>query len=859
PGGVVMFRLFRPLRVLVGRGRLDAEVRRETGVHEERHDARGLTFWDTLGQDVRYGLRTLASSPGYTLAGVLILALGIGANTAMFSVIDGVLLEPLPFRNGHELVLVRQSAVKSHRPDAGVSIQELQEYRARLASVRDLIEYHSMAFTLLNHGEPDRVDTGVVSARFFEMLGIEPVLGRSFIETDDDLGAEAVLILSHAYWQQKFGGDPRVVGRVLEMNNKPHTIVGVLPAFPEYPRENDVYMPTAACPFRAAAEASPSTHRSFSGLDVFGRLVRGAPLQRASWDIATIARSFERSYPRDHEQTGSEGFTGEAVLLGEELVSNARQALYVLVAVTLLVLVIAAANVANLALARTLRRSRELAVRAALGASRGRLLRQLLTESVVVALAGGAFGVGLAWLSLELLVDFVGRFTPRTGEIGIDGAVLAFALLGSIGTGVAFGIAPALVVRRDLVSRMRDGGTQIGEGTGKHRLRSGLVVAQVAVSFALVVGAALLLESFYRLATTPLGFETERVMTAATYGNFTSQATDAESRRFDAEVLTALRSSPGVRAAALTSAVPQSAISPGFISVTLEGVDAGVGRGVEVDRNYASDQYFDTLGVPLLAGRDFRPSDTPASPPVAIISQSMAKLWKGADPVGRRFTARDSDGARTFTVIGIAADYRLYDVEQENPAQYYRAVSQSPGRGVRLLVRTDGDPRDLVPLIKAAVHGADPNTPVEEVATIAEIRRTTQLAQPRITATLLSIFALVALAITLAGIGGVIGTSVSQRTREFGLRMALGASRLAVLRLVLFQGLTLAISGILLGVAGAFFFGRLLTSFLFATPGTDPIVLAAVAALFLVATVLATASPARRATTIDPLRALKVE
>ena len=886
-------RIIRRLRTLAGAGRVDEEIARELDFHvrmeierreragmtpadarrtalrdfggvgrvrEEIRDTRGMTFLDSVRQDVRFGARTLRLSPGYTSAAVLILALGIGANTAIFSVVNGVLLEPLPFRSGEELVLVQHSALKSNRPNAGVSIQEFGDYRARLQSIRDLVEYHSMSFTLLSQGEPDRVDTGVVSANFFDMLGIRPAVGRSFIDADDDLGAEPVLILSHAYWQQKFGGDPAIVGRALEMNDKLHTVVGVLPAFPQYPRENDVYMPTSACPFRASAEAEPQQgHRSFAGLRVFGRLAPGASAERASAEVAPVVRSFEADHPQAHERTRSLGFAGEVVPLGEQLVTGARSALFVLVAVTLLVLVIACANVANLSLARTIRRGRELALRTALGASRTRLVRQLLTESMMLAAAGGALGVALAWLSLDLLVGFVSRFTPRTGQVDIDFGVLVFAAIASLATGVVFGVAPALVARRDLTRGIRDGGGQPGGVSAKHRVRSGLVVAQIAVSFALVVGAALLLESFYHRVTTPLGFETEKVMTAAVFGNFTTQATPADSQRFESQVLAALRSSPGVRAAALTNAVPQSAIVPGNLPVRLEGFDDGSGREYQADRNVASDQYFETLGVPLLAGRDFRPGDTPEAPPVAIINQSMAKLWNGADPIGRRFTVTDFDGERTFTVVGVAADYRLYNVDQEMIAQYYRAVSQAPGAGSRVLARTDGDPLDLMPIIKAAVHGADPKTPVEELATIAQVRGSALLATPGLTAALLGVFALVALVITLAGIGGVIGTTVSQRTREFGLRMALGASRGAVLRQVLRQGIVLVAVGVSLGLAAALAFGQVIAGQLFGTTVTDPSAYLSVALIFLGAALLAALGPARRATAIDPLMALKVE
>ena len=826
-------------------------------VREQVYDVRGVTWWDALRQDARFAVRTLRRSPGYTIAAVLTLALGIGANTAMFSVVKGVLLDPLPFTDGDELVLVQQSAPKSDRPSVGVSIPELFDYRQRLTSVRDLVEYHSMAFTLLNQGEPDRVDTGVVSANFFDMLGTRALVGRTFSDTDDDLGAPAVLVLSHAYWRQKFGADPNVVGRVFEMNNRPHTVIGVLPNYPQYPRENDVYMPTSACPFRSAQEAQPAGgHRSFGALQVFGRLAPGASLEGATAEIATVAQSFERDYPQDHQRTRTLGFTGRAAFLEEQLVANARPLLWALVGVTMLVLLIACANVANLALARTFRRGRELAVRTALGAGRGRLVRQLMTESLIVALAGATLGLGLAWLSLDLLSGFIGRFTARTSGIEIDAGVLLFTALAAVITGLAFGLAPVMVTQSSLSQTMRDGTAGAGEGAGRHRVRSVLVVAQVAVSFALLVGAALLLQSFHRLSSVPLGFDPDRVMTAAIFGNFSRQNVG----NIESAILDRLRSSPGVLSAALTSSVPQSAIQPGSVPITLEGANNAPGAIVEADPNFVSDQYFDTLGVPLRAGRDFRPSDTPDAPPVAIINTSMASFWQGSDPIGQRFITPGPGGRNVaITVVGIAADFRLYSVEQAIAAQYYLPVRQNPGSGTRILVRAEADPLSIATTLKAAVHATDATTPVEEIATLASIREDAQLAAPGLTAALLTVFASVALFVTLTGIAGVVGTSVSQRTRELGVRMALGASRLSVLRLVLGQGAGLVAAGVVIGLAGAYWFSQLLDSFLFATTATDPRVYAAVAVVFLGAAVAATLAPARRATTIDPLIALKAE
>lgn len=842
------------------------EARRRFGgdvqKREEVRDARGMTFWDTLRQDVKFGVRSLRRSPGYTTAAVAILALGIGANTAMFSVLHGVLLKPLPFRDGHELVLLQQSVPTSQVPNAGIGIPELFDYRVRLTAVNDLVEYHGMSFVLLNQGEPDRVDTGVVSSNFFQMLGIQPLYGRTFLDHDDDLGAEAVLVLSHRYWKEKFGGDPQVIGRVLEMNNQPHTVIGVLPNFPEYPRANDVYMATAACPFRAASEQNlPQGHRSFAALNVIGRLAPGATTERASTEVATVAASFERDHPQDYARVRISGLTGAIRPLHDQLVDGARDLTWMLSGVTVLVLVIACANVANLALARTTERGRELAVRAALGAGRGRLVRQLLTESLMLAAVGGVLGVGVAWLSLDMLIDFVGRFTARTGQIGIDGTVLVYSLIAALVSGLVFGIAPALSTRRALMSSMRLGGAQSGDAPGRQRLRSALVVAQVAVSCVLLVGATLLIESIFRLSGVSMGYSGDRVLTAAYFGNFSRGQTPADAVALNNRILERLRATPGIEAAAITNAVPQTAITPFRFQFEIEGRPAPDGTPRVADPRVASEGYFDTLQVKLISGRDIRPSDDATATPVIVINASMAKYWDGADPVGSRIRSTAAPGPNGpqpwVTVIGVAEDFRTFSADQDLdvPAQFYRPVAQGGGGG-RVMVRTAGDPMTFVQALKAAIHGADSQLPVEEIQTLADLRNE-QLASPRLTTALLTVFAAIATIITVVGLAGVIGTSVSQRTREFGLRLALGASPRNVLAMVVRQGAVLVVVGLVFGVAGAIAFGEVLTAYLFNTPPTDPLAFIVVVAMFLVAGAAACLGPARRATSIDPLTSLK--
>ena len=889
----MMRKLFRGLRALVFWRRLDRDIQREldfhiamesdhraragvaardarrsalrdfgevTRVKEEVRDTRGMTFWDALVQDVKFGVRTLRRSPAYTFAAVLILALGIGANTAMFSVVDGVLLKPLPFRDGHELVLVQQSSPQTNRPAVGVSIPELYDYRQRLKAIRDLVEYHSMSFTLLNQGDPDRVDTGVVSANFFEVLGVKPLHGRTFIDTDDDLGSEAVLVLSHAYWQEKFAGDKAVVGKSVEMNDRMHTIVGVLPAYPQYPRENDVYMPTSACPFRAQGERRVTqNHRSFGALQVFGRLSPGVSEEQATTEVTTVAAAFDDSFPKDY--VNLKEIKGNARVLQDALVTGARPMLYALAGATGLVLLLACANVANLALARTVRRKRELAVRSALGAGRGRLLRQLLTESVLVSVAGGILGFGLAWLTVGMLSTFVERFTTRTGQISIDGTVLVFMMIISIVTGLAFGAAPALSTRRNTAQSIRDGSGQAGESASRQRLRAGLVVAQVSVSFVLLVGAALLLQSLYRLASVPLGYQLDRVVTADIGGNFSLFPSAQASIDLHRRVVDQLNATPGIVSAAATSRVPLTDIQPFRGQVRLAGPEtASSPETLEADPGVATEGYFETLGVTTLAGRTFDGRDSADSMRVAVINASMARFWRGAEAIGSRFVWQNpffQPEPVTLIVIGVVNDSHPFGPDRDVQPQFFMPMEQSGGGG-GLVIRTNGPPAELANTIKTAIHRVNPLIPVEDVRTLEDLKQS-RLSVPGLTAILLSIFAGVALLVTLAGITGVIATSVSQRTREFGLRMALGSTRASVLALVMRQGFVLVIAGLVLGSLGAIAFTRLLENYLFGTTPTDVTAYGAVAALFFVTAILATLGPARRATTIDPLIALRSE
>ncbi len=517
-------------------------------------------FTTELVRDLSYALRQLRRAPGFAAAAILTLGLGIGANTAIFSVISGVLLKPLPYANGDRLVLIRQSAPLAGRPDAFVSIRELYDYREQTRGFEGLVEHHLMSFDLLNRGEPDRVATAVVSHNFFDVLGIDPIAGRTFVASDDLPGAPAVLVLSHSYWRTKFGGDPSIIGQVFQMNDRPHTVVGVLPNVPHYPREADVYMSVSACPFRARAEKTiAQNRRAFSNLTVFGHLKPDVSIAQAGGDVDVVCRRFVGDNPTTY-RPGS-GFKATTLNVQGEMTKDARPMLLILLGTTGLILLIACANVANLTLARVLRRDRELALRASLGANRGRLIRQLLTESVLLALAGSAVGLLLAASTVDLLTAFVSRFTVRTGEIAIDPRVLAFTLGLSVVTGIIFGIFPALASRVDLVSALKQAGKSARLSGGRRLVQRGLVVAQVAVSVVLLVGAGLLLASFFRLQRVESGYRAERVLTAELFPNFSKYPSPTTQRAFYDALLQRLQGAPGVTTAAITNAIPLNAAS----------------------------------------------------------------------------------------------------------------------------------------------------------------------------------------------------------------------------------------------------------------------------------------------------------
>jgi putative ABC transport system permease protein len=639
------------------------------------------------------------------------------------------------------------------------------------------------------------------------------------------------------------------------MNDRPHTVIGVLPPVPHYPNEVDVYMPTSACPFRSAAEGNiEANRRAFSALQVFGLLKPNVLPQAAATEVATIGQRWAQDFPQVYRPTLA--FQARTANVLEQLTSGARELLIILLGTTGLVLLLACANVANLTLARMLRRDRELAMRTALGAGRWRLVRQLLTESTLLSIAGGVVGLLFAWSTVDMLTRFIGRFTARTGEIELDPGVMFFTLLISIVTGLVFGTFPALASRVDLVGALKSGGKGTSDVRGGRRLQSALIVAQVAVSVVLLVGAGLLLMSFYRLQNVDPGYRGDRVMSAQIFGNFTKYPNAESLRRLYTSVLERLESSPGVVSAAITNGVPLAGVQPGQTRFQIQGrtYDTPESRPA-TDVRVASTKYFDTLGIPMRRGRGFTDLDHENAARVVIINETLARReFEGRDPIGMEISA--NNGQTWATIVGIVGDVKAFGLDRDSVSQVYIPLRQSNGLPGSALVRMTGDPSTATAVIREAVYGVDPDLPIESVRTLDEIRDTA-LATPRLTATLLTVFAALALLVTLTGITGVIAQSVSQRTQEFGLRMALGATQNGVLTMVVRQGLLLVGLGLVVGIAAAFGLARVLETYLYQTRPADPLTFAAVAVAFVVAGTLACLGPAWRATTVDPMLALR--
>jgi predicted permease len=812
---------------------------------------------NTVMQDLRYGFRVLLKNPAFTIMSVLTLALGIGANTAIFSVVYGILLRPLPYTHGQKLVVLHQEASRANQNDIPFSVKEIEDYRTGNHTLDQVVEHHSMFFLLIGKDWAERVQTAVVSHNFFDVLGVKPLLGRTFVPSDETHGANAVLILSHKYWRGRNGGDPDIIGKVFQMNNRPHTVIGVLPPIPQYPVESDVYMPTTQCPFRSSPAAI--ANRQARLMTVFGRLKPGATVEQARADMATVAAQVQAANPGDYQM--QDGYTVATAPLQSDLTERARLPFFVLLSASGLVLLIACANVANLLLARLLKIERELAVRLALGATRMRLARQLLTESVLLSLVGGLVGLAIAPAAIPVLTNFAGIFTTRAAEVHIDTPVLLFTLGIALLTGVLYGLAPAFTSGREVNQSMNQGTGRSTATAGRQRLRSALVVMQVAVSFMLLIGAGLMINSFLKMQSENPGFRPDHLLAVRLSANFSRYTTQPQLNTLRDEVLRAARNVAGVESAALTTNFPFSpsgiAANPNLAKFTIEGRPVNPGElAPSVNIAVVSANYFDTVKQPLVRGRRPNEHDDEKAPLVAVINQTMAShRWEKEDPIGRRVTF--DNGKTWLTIVGIVGDVKEYGIDRKVGDRFYAPAEQN-GFAPYLVLRTATQPMSMLTAVRAALKTIDPHLAVDNAGSVEDFEYKS-MASPRVTAFLLGLFALLALVMSASGIAAVMALAVSQRTNELGIRMALGASRKQIIMMVVRHGLLLAISGCVLGVAGAIGLTRLLAKLLYGTSPTDFLTFAAVSALFVSVAAIACFIPARQVTSIDPLIALRQE
>jgi putative ABC transport system permease protein len=805
---------------------------------------------------MRHALRTLLRAPGFTIVALLTLALGIGANTAIFSFVNGVLLKPLPYQDPHSIVLVWEKPPGGYRN--GISTLNFLDWKTQntvfqaMAAVR-----FGGSVTLTGTGEPAELAASSVSAPYFDIFGVRAALGRTFASDEDQPGKSQVVILSHRLWQSRFGADPGILGRKLTLNGKPCTVIGVLPAHGPFDRSYaQLWMPLAFEPHDMT--------RDYHWFMSYARLKTGVSLEKAQAEMNTIGARIADAYPQSNKGWGVTVERFEDQLVGRQL----RSSLYVLLAAVGAILLIGCANLANLTLARGTARERELAVRAALGAGRWRLIQQLLEENVLVALAGGALGLALGYgmmRGLKLLIP--AGYLPMEADIGIDLNILLFTLVVSILTAILFGLAPAIhATRVDLAGSMREGGRSATSGSGRARLRSALIVSEVALAFILLSGAGLLIGSFYRLQQVDTGFNSNNVMTAGIpvpQARFSQPAQLVEYLRELGERVGAV---PGVRNVAFTNALPMQGWGDGmpFLIAGREAVDMAHRTACFYKR--VTVPYFQTLRIHLLRGRMLNDQDRPGAPPVLVINESMSKRYfKGEDPIGKRILIQELLYGQpglgpeiAWEVVGIVGDEQTGDLGDTKSPGVYVSYAQSPTNYVNLVLSASADPALLTSAITAAVHAVDKNQALADLRSLDEIKSGT-VASDRLQTMLLATFATLALMLSAVGIYGVISYSVTQRTQELGIRAALGASQWGLLGLVIRHGMTLTFAGLAVGIAGSLALTRLLSTLLFGISPRDPVTLFSVAAILAAVAFTACYIPARRAAGIDPTVALRYE
>ncbi|MHC4696218.1 MAG: ABC transporter permease [Planctomycetota bacterium] len=797
-------------------------------------------------QDLRYAFRMLLIRPGFTAVVVLTLALGIGANTAIFSVVNAVLLLPLPYSDPDQLTMIWQSNPGSGLGRSTVSPPNFIDWRNQSKSFQGMSVFRFEAFNLSGRDEPERLIGTRASASLFSVLGAETLLGRTFRPEDDQRGADPVVVLSHALWERRFGSDQALVGRTLTLSNVPHTVVGItLPGF-AFPRRSELWVPYIFT-------EDELTQRGSVYLQVIGRLRPGVALRTAQAEMDAIAGRLERAYPESNT-----GWGVSLVRLHEQMVSGARPTLLALFGAAGFVLLVACANVANLLLARASFRTREIAIRVALGASRSRVFAQLLTESVVLALVGGGLGMLVAFWGTDMLTRLAPTGVPRLGEAGVDTHVVGFAFAVSVLTAVLFGVGPALQGSRyDLHDSLKEGGWQTAVTRRSRRLRQSLVVAEFAIAFVLLVGAGLMIRSIARMQAVDPGFDPRGTVATRIDLPASKYAEERQQATFFKEVVERIEALPGVRCAGAVTTLPLGRSNLMF-DFTIEGRPRPE-RGQELVAGFdaMTPHYFRTMGIPLVRGRVFTERDDASAPLVAVINTTMARThWPGEDPVGQRIAIGSGD--TIWEIVGVVGDVKHDSLTGDARSAMFIPLEQAPFSFSNLVVRAERDPMALASAIRGAVWSVDPHQPLGSMRTVEQYLADATSA-PRATMLLLGVFAAVALILSAVGIYGVMSYSVSQRSHEIGVRVALGARALDVAKLMLSQGAVLVALGVGIGLGGAIALTRVLRSLLFGVGATDAATIFAGAIILTAVGLLACYVPARRAMKVDPMVALRYE
>jgi putative ABC transport system permease protein len=817
-------------------------------VKEDVREVRAGAWLDSLLQDLRYGARMLRKNPAFTAIAILTLAFGIGANTAIFSVVNAVLLRPLPYSNSQQLIVIRETSqsVGTHSP----SYPDFLDWRKQSRTIGQMAAINNRAFNLSGIAQPENINGYAVSPNCLSMLGLRPFLGRDFLLSEEAPGTAPVVMLSYALWQSHLGADPNAVGKTITLDGRSFTIIGILPPNFRLEDKTDIVAPIGVW----AAEMMERGNRGDMG--VLGRLAPAATFQQARSELDTIAAALQKAYPVENA-----GIAVAVTTLRDDLVSDTRSAILVLFGAVVFVLLIACVNVANLFLVRGAARSREIAVRQACGASRSRLVRQMLTESFVLATLGGAFGILIGALGIVGLRHLISTDMMQSTVIGMDRSVLLFSGAMVVLVAIAFGLFPAWQASQPRVQEtLKDGGRSSTASAAQHRLRGVLVMAETALALILLVGAGLMMKSMYRLLQVNPGFQPERVLTMEMDLRTAQYSKSPATLNFWQQVLERVRAIPGVENVALGTVVPFSG-NHNRGDITIEGIPApDPTKFPHPDYHSISPDYTNVLGIPLMRGRNFTDADTETAPPVALINTTMARrYWPNEDATGKRFHW-GHPGAKDpwITIVGVVGDTRLYGLANPSRLEVYLPFRQDFKTDMYLVLCSSVDPAGLTTAVRDTVAAIDKDQPVFNVTTMQQLVDDS-VSTPHLTLVLLGLFSGLALVLAAIGIYGVISYSVQQRTHEIGIRMALGAQRSNVLSLVVGQGVKLAAIGVLIGIAAALGLMRLLTTFLFGVSANDPITFAAASAILLLVALAACYIPARRAIAVDPMVALRYE